>query len=61
MDHSLLKSYNGGLWKTITALGPKDPQVAYTVSITVVRMENTTVHRRQITDRARIEEFEKEP
>ena len=22
-DHSLLKSYNGGLWKIITGLGPK--------------------------------------
>ena len=21
-DHSLLKGYNGGLWKTITGLGP---------------------------------------
>ena len=40
---------NGGQWKTITALGPKDPLVAlrYTVSITVVRMENRTVHRQQ--------------
>ena len=22
-DHSLLKSYNGGLWKTFTGLGPE--------------------------------------
>ena len=38
--------------KTLVGLGPKDMLVAMrnTVSITVVRKENTTVHRRQITD-----------
>ena len=30
-DHSLLKGYNGGLWKTVTGLGPiiKDSLIIY--------------------------------
>ena len=27
-DHSLLKSYNGGLWKTFTGLGPREEHQA---------------------------------
>ena len=53
VDHSLLKSYNGGLWKNIYRSGPSTWLVylyKQTVSITVVVMEQNSSTTRQLTD-----------